>query len=261
MDKGRRFWPVAACAAAVLCASAVARAQDAARRAQPVYYIETRSKVMALTFDVSWGERMLPRVLSELRAAHQVATFFVSGPWAETHPDLVQSILAGGNELASHGQAHVDLGNLSSAAIADNVGAADSILRRYNGNRPLRFFRPPNGDWSPRSVETAAGLGYETIIWSIDSLDWKNPGVGVIVRRVVSAAFPGAIILLHASDTCHQTDLALPLILRDLRAGGWRLVTLGQLWDMGAPVRHDPRGSGVRPNWPPIPASNASPTS
>ena len=223
------------------------REAQAQAAAQPVYYIGTRTKVMALTFDVSWGDTMLPKVLTVLRHYNQQATFFVSGPWAKRYPSAVKEILAGGNELASHGQAHINLGGQSPSAIANNVGAADAVLREYSA-APIRFFRPPNGDFSRSVVETALGLGYETVIWSIDSRDWLNPGVGVITRRVLSGAFPGAIILLHASDTCKQTDLALPAIFKGLVQQGYRLTTLGRLWAMGPAMRTDPRGSGRKPN-------------
>lgn len=213
----------------------------------PVYYIGTHEKALALTFDVSWGDKMLPKVLAVLQQYHQTATFFLSGPWAKTHPELVSAILAGGNEVASHGQAHVNLSDYSADAIANNIGSADAILRGYT-NTPLHFFRPPNGDFNARVVEVGHGLGYETIIWSIDSRDWMNPGVNAIVSRVTREAFPGAIILLHASDTCRQTDLALPAIIQGVRAAGYRLVTLGELWKMGPPRYDDPRGSGRKPN-------------
>lgn len=248
-------WGLVACALLVAGGLAQHRVRAAEDKARPVYYIGTREKAMALTFDVSWGGQMLPKVLAILREYDQKATFFVSGPWAKTHPELVHAILAGGNELASHGQAHVNLSDYGDAAIADNIGAADAILRAYTHGAP-RFFRPPNGDFNSRVVEVGRGLGYETIIWSIDSRDWMNPGVNAIVSQVTHGAFPGAIILLHASDTCRQTDLALPAIIQDVRAEGYRLVTLGELWKMG-PARHDdPRGSGQKPNMePPAPAS------
>jgi polysaccharide deacetylase family sporulation protein PdaB len=226
---------------------ALARVHATDRLSQPVYYIATTRKVMALTFDVSWGTAMLPKVLSVLKREHLRATFFLSGPWSKTHPDLVHAILSGGNEIASHGQRHVDLSDQSNVAIADNVGAADAILRAYV-NRPLRFFRPPNGDFNARVVDIAHSLGYETVIWSIDSRDWMNPGVASIVSRVTRAAFPGAIILFHASDTCKQTYIALPLVIQSLRAAGYQLVTLGELWTMGPAMREDPRGSGRKPN-------------
>jgi polysaccharide deacetylase family sporulation protein PdaB len=234
--------------------AAAARVHAAARTAQPVYYVATRERAVALTFDVSWGEAMLPRVLDVLRREHQTATFFLSGPWAKTHPELVQAILDGGNEIGSHGQAHVNLSQYGDAAIADNIGAADAILRQYTGARPLRFFRPPNGDFNGRSVEVARGLGYETIIWSVDSRDWMNPGVANIVARTARLVFPGAILLFHASDTCKQTDLALPDVITRLRAAGYRLMTLGELWQLGPAMRDDPRGGGVKPNMSATPA-------
>lgn len=244
----RRWW-WGVLALGLLIAGGLARehVRAAQEKARPVYYIGTQEKAMALTFDVSWGDKMLPKVLSVLKQYDQKATFFVSGPWAKTHPALVADILAGGNELASHGQEHVNLSDYGDAAIANNIGAADAILRGYT-HATLRFFRPPNGDVNSRVVEVGKGLGYETIIWSIDSRDWMNPGVNAIVSRVTREAFPGAIILLHASDTCRQTDLALPAIIRDVRAEGYRLVTLGDLWTMGPPRYDDPRGSGQKPN-------------
>ncbi len=243
----RWWWGVMVLALLIAGGLARERVLAAEAKAQPVYYIGTREKVMALTFDVSWGDKMLPRVLDVLKHYNQKATFFISGPWAKTHPALVAAILAGGNELASHGQQHVNLSDYGDSAIANNIGSADAILREY-AHAPLRFFRPPNGDFNSHVVEVSKGLGYETIIWSIDSRDWMNPGVHAIVSRVTQEAFPGAIILLHASDTCRQTDLALPAIIRDVRAEGYRLVTLGELWTMGPPRYDDPRGSGQKPN-------------
>lgn len=254
----RRLRPLLSCLA--LCAllgGMIAQRQAAAERsAAPVYYVGTRTRAVALTFDVSWGERMLPLVVSVLRKQHVPATFFLSGPWARTHGDAVRGLIADGFEIASHGQAHVNLSDVSDARAADNIGAADAILRGYTG-KPLRFFRPPNGDFSARSVEVAQGLGYETVIWSVDSRDWMNPGVPQIVSRVLRDAFPGAIILMHASDTCKQTDLALPAVISGLRAAGYRLVTLGELWQMGTPMHDDPRGSGTKPNTDAAPASCA----
>lgn len=250
----RRLWLLWLVGVAVLGGTfAWSRARAADRPALPVYYVATTQKVMALTFDVSWGETMLPKVLAILAREHQTATFFLSGPWSASHPELVRAIMAGGNEIASHGQQHVNLSDVANSAIANNIGSADAILRGYTG-RPLQFFRPPNGDFDGRVVDVAHGLGYETVIWSIDSRDWMNPGVSSIVSRVVREAFPGAIILFHASDTCKQTDIALPTVISDLRAQGYRLVTLGELWKMGPAMRDDPRGSGRKPNMSPAPS-------
>jgi len=90
-------------------------------------------------------------------------------------------------------------------------------------------------------VDTARSLGYETVIWAVDSLDWKNPGVDFMVERVLGRTFSGAIVLMHASDSSQQIQDALPLIIDGLRGKGFRLVPLSELTRLGTPARRDPR--------------------
>lgn len=242
-------WTVLGLAAIVALAALgfALREARAAAADRPIYYIRTRERVMALTFDLSWGTKMLAKVLPILEKYHQPATFFVSGPYARSHPEQMQSVVGAGMELGSHGAAHVNFSGLGAAGVKANVEAADADLQAY-AEAPLTLLRPPNGDWNAQSVAAAHALGYETVIWSIDSRDWMNPGVPAIVSRVTRQAFPGAIILMHASDTCKQTDLALPAILDDLKRQGYRLITLGALMKLGPVARDDPRGSGHKPN-------------
>ncbi|MCL6562624.1 MAG: polysaccharide deacetylase family protein [Firmicutes bacterium] len=194
----------------------------------------TSEKVAALTFDISWGTRMPPKVLAILREHRTPATFFLSGPWAQQNPSLVREMARDGFEIESHGWAHVNYSQLSYQGVVDNIARANAVLSELAGQRP-RFVRPPNGDFSPQSIRAARSLGYTTVTWGTDSLDWMNPGVATIVRRVVDRVFPGDIILMHASDTCKQTDLALPQILSGLAHKGYRLVTLKQLMTYGKP--------------------------
>lgn len=210
-------------------------------REMPIFYVRTERKACALTFDISWGEKMPEKVLDILKEQGVKATFFLSGPWASRHRNLVKRIINDGHELASHGHDHVNLSEYSKEEIADNIRQAGNILTNLSG-ATLRYFRPPNGDYDDIVVLTARELGYETVIWSVDSIDWKNPGVSYIVQRVSGLVFPGAIVLFHASDSAPQTPEALPLVIENLRSAGYELVTLGQLMEMGTPARDDPRG-------------------
>lgn len=205
---------------------------------RPVYSVKTTEPVVALTFDISWGNRMWPKVLEVLQAEEVKATFFLSGPWAKKHPEAVKAIQAAGHEIASHGQRHDNFSSLGRAGTAANIQAAHAILQELTGTSP-RLVRPPNGDFNAVSLQATRDVGYETIMWSVDSLDWKNPGVGVITRRVVDLAHPGAIILMHASDSCKQTDQALPAIIRGLKAKGYRLEPVGPMLQRYGP---DPAG-------------------
>lgn len=207
----------------------------------PVFYVKTDQKAVALTFDISWGTKTPYLVLPVLERANQKATFFLSGPWATRNADIARAIAAAGHEIASHGDRHDNLSTLDSAGVEQNVKKAHTDLKQILGVE-MRFFRPPNGDYDDTVVDTAKALGYETIIWSVDSLDWKNPGVSTMISRVTRMAFPGAIILFHASDSSRETHLALPETIQALRDAGYKIVTLGELWKMGEPGRDDPRG-------------------
>lgn len=206
----------------------------------PMFYVETKEPAVALTFDISWGQQQVMGVLGILREKNVKSTFFLSGPWAKRYPDLVQEIAAAGHDIGSHGDAHVDLSNYSRDEVAKNISTAHEDLLDTAG-RVSPYFRPPNGDYDDVVVDTARSLGYETVIWAVDSLDWKNPGVDFMVERVLGRTFSGAIVLMHASDSSQQIQDALPLIIDGLRGKGFRLVPLSELTRLGTPARRDPR--------------------
>lgn len=197
--------------------------------------VATTQKALALTFDISWGTVMPQKVLAILVREHVPATFFLSGPWAEANPGYVRTLVKDGFQVESHGWSHVNYSGLGYAGVVQNIMKADTVLHTLTGHK-ITFVRPPNGDFNAQAIAAAHSIGYTVVTWGTDSLDWMNPGVDRIIHRVVSRAHPGDIVLLHASDTCKQTDLALPTIIKDLRQQGYQLVTLNALLKMGAPM-------------------------
>jgi polysaccharide deacetylase family sporulation protein PdaB len=202
-------------------------------RLQPIRRLPGAAGQVALTFDLSWGEVMPPKVLAVLREYKVKCTFFLAGPWATSHPDLVAEIVRDGHEIGSHGYRHVNLSTLTAEAIKDNLSRAGEAIKAVSGQAPT-LLRPPNGDYNDLLIETARALGYEVITWGLDSHDWMNPGVSYIVKRVTDKVEAGAIVLMHASDTCKETDQALPTILEALAARGLRVVTVGELIQAGS---------------------------
>lgn len=209
-------------------------------REMPIFYVKKKAPDICLTFDISWGEKTLPLVLKVLEQYQAPATFFLSGPWAVSHSECVKMIAEQGHEIASHGDRHLNLSQYPKEIVKENIYKAHQDLLSVV-DRVAPFFRPPNGDYDDLVIDTARELGFETVIWSVDSLDWKNPGPGYMIDRVLKRSFPGAIILCHASDSSHEIDLALPGIITGLRKKGYRLVTLSQLVAEGTPARNDPR--------------------
>lgn len=201
----------------------------------------TQQKVVALTFDHSWGNTFTPPILETLKQKNIKATFFIMGPWALKYPDVAKQIVAGGHEVGSHGHKHENYGERSQEWVKNDLTKAHEEIKEATGGVEAKIMRPPNGSYSKQSLQTVADLGYQTIIWNIDSLDWKNPGRDVIIERVMKRLKPGGIILLHASDTPKQTAEALPILLDKIQAEGYQIVTVGELLSQyaeGGVARH-----------------------
>lgn len=182
-----------------------------------IYSVSTNKKVIALTFDISWGDKRAEPILKVLKDKNvQKATFFLSAPWSKTHPELVKAIQQQGYEIGSHGYKHVNYSGLTDEEIAQQISSAHAVLTKVTG-QPPKLLRLPNGDFDKRVLKIAASQGYQVIQWDTDSQDWMNKGVRTIADRVVNKAHPGDIVLLHASDSVKQTHEALPIIIDELR--------------------------------------------
>lgn len=182
---------------------------------------------LALTFDVTWGETVPVQVLDTLRRHKVKATFFVSGPWAAAHPDLLKRMTAEGHEIGNHGHQHVSLSHYPREVIREEIRKAQKELEAA-GVRPV-FFRPPDGDGAEPVRETAAGLGYTVVLWGTDSQDWATPGPDYIVRRTLARTHPGDIVRMTADDAAVDTPAALAALLPALLEKGLRPVTLSRL--------------------------------
>jgi polysaccharide deacetylase family sporulation protein PdaB len=194
-----------------------------------IYSVNTDQKVIALTFDISWGDRTVIQVLDALKEKGvEKATFFLSSPWSKQHPEITERIVKEGFEIGSHGHVYANYSTFSDEEIRKQLMTANQILLETTGRQPT-LLRLPNGDYDKRVLQEANRLGLTVIQWDTDSLDYRNPGVDNIVNRVVSQAHPGDIVLLHASDTAEQTHLALPKIIDKLRAMGYTFATVSEL--------------------------------
>ncbi|MBW7455732.1 polysaccharide deacetylase family sporulation protein PdaB [Paenibacillus sepulcri] len=194
-----------------------------------IYSVPTDKKVIALTFDISWGEKRTEPILEILKQKNVTdATFFLSAPWSQSHPEIVKKIVDAGYEIGSHGNKHENYSTLNDDEIRKQIETAHSVLTQVTGKTPT-LIRLPNGDFDKRVLSIAEQMNYKVIQWDTDSLDWMNIGTDKIVNRVVSKAHPGDIVLMHASDSVKQTHEALPAIIDQLREKGYEFVTVSEL--------------------------------
>ncbi|GLG02632.1 polysaccharide deacetylase family sporulation protein PdaB [Alicyclobacillus hesperidum subsp. aegles] len=232
--KSIRRWLMSALAACLVAFGCGIGPQVSAASTQPnqpkaIYKVDTKEKVVALTFDISWGNKVPEPVLNVLKQQNvKKATFFLSGPWTLHHPEIAKKIKDMGYEIGNHGNLHKDFSNYPDSWIREQVALSEKSIYQVTGVK-TKLIRTPNGDFNPRVLRCLNNMGYTVIQWNTDSLDWKNPGVQNIVSRVTKRVVPGDIILMHASDSSKQIVEALPQIITQLRNQGYQFVTVSEL--------------------------------
>lgn len=189
------------------------------KRELPIYSVETNEKTVSITFDCAWGADDIPDILRTLQKEDIKATFFIVGQWAEQYPEAVKMISEQGHDVANHSYSHKRFGALDRKTLENEITKCSVILSGLTG-KTVNLVRPPYGDYSDSAVLTARELGYQTIQWNVDSLDWKA-GIGAdeIQNRVMKSVKPGSIILFH-NDTAY-TSRVLPSIISTLKSKGY----------------------------------------
>ncbi|HEY8909368.1 MAG TPA: polysaccharide deacetylase family protein [Desulfosporosinus sp.] len=195
-------------------------------RAPGTYYMaHTQEKVIALTFDDGPDPVDTPDVLDILKEQEVRATFFVLGQAAQSNPALLKRLVTEGHEIGNHSFKH----DYQQLHLVEEMNQTDKEVFAATGTHTY-FYRPPGGIVSKNQLETIKRNGHVVALWSVDSKDWRNPGIKQIVDNVTKDVFPGAIILMHDGGYQRtQTVKALGPIIVALRDQGYRFVTLSQL--------------------------------
>ena len=191
---------------------------------------------VALTFD-DGPAPITPRFLRELHRLHVPATFFVVGQQIATFPKILREEVRAGVSLGDHTENHVSLSGKPGETQVKQVEDGLSTMRSA-GAPPVILFRPPYGTFDPTTVAVLHRFDLVNVVWTIDSADYTLPGVRQIVRNVMRAVRPGAIVLMHdGGGPREQTLAAVPFIVHRLRRRGYRLVTVTRLLRDSPPSR------------------------
>ncbi|WP_052573852.1 polysaccharide deacetylase family protein [Haloferula sp. BvORR071] len=185
---------------------------------------------IAMTFDDGPHPSNTPRLLDMLRERNIKATFYVIGQNVDLYPNVLRRTVSEGHEIGNHSFSHPILSKMSDSAVREQLTKTRDAVARATGIQP-RTMRPPYGALLQRQREWIhAELGYPTILWSVDPLDWKRPGPAAVTSRILAGTTPGAIVLAH--DLHGGTVDAMPATLDGLLRKGYQFVTVSQLLAM-----------------------------
>jgi probable sporulation protein (polysaccharide deacetylase family) len=187
---------------------------------QPYRSGDPESSCISLAINVDWGEEFIPDLLQVLADNGVSATFFLTGRWCDLNPDLAADIAAAGHELGNHGYSHKSPNASSREAIIDEIQRTEAAIEKATGI-VTRLYAPPSGEEEPHVIAAAAEAGYDTILWSVDTIDWQKPDAATIIERVKNKIRGGAIILAHPTAA---TVEALKSLIKDLEEEGYAFV-------------------------------------
>ncbi|GAA0612159.1 polysaccharide deacetylase family protein [Virgibacillus siamensis] len=193
--------------------------------AAPIYRGNPKKKMVSFLINVSWGTEYIPEILTVLKKHNVNATFFIEGKWAQENSDYVKMIDEQGHVIGNHAYNHPDMANLSKSATAEQLKRTNEILTAITGKRP-KWFAPPSGSFNDQVVKTADMLNMETILWTVDTIDWKNPTVSVMMNRVMNDIHPGATILMHPTPAIAK---GLDNLIKNIKDRGYRIGTIPTL--------------------------------
>lgn len=190
----------------------------------PIYYGDRNSKNVALTFNVYEGADIIEGILSALKEHNAKATFFIGGCWAEKNAETLKKILDEGHEIGSHGYFHKDHSKISEERNREEMESTHGLIKHLTGYE-IKLFAPPSGAYSVTTLKVAENMGYKTIMWSKDTVDWRDKNSKIVYNRAVKNICGGDIVLMHPKK--HTLD-ALPKILEYYHSKGLTATTVSE---------------------------------
>ncbi|MBR5439549.1 MAG: polysaccharide deacetylase family protein [Clostridia bacterium] len=179
---------------------------------------------VSLMFNVYENTQVVSDIVSILNKNGVTATFFVGGCWADDNAETLKYIVNSGHELGNHGYFHKDHKNLSESENRREILDNNNIVRALTGVN-MTLFAPPSGSFSKTTLKVAYNLGYKTIMWSKDTIDWRDSDKSLIIKRATSNLENGDLILMHPKE---HTLLALEEIITKIKGQGYSLVSVSK---------------------------------
>jgi len=204
------------------------RAMELIKKYDAIFVGDTTKKVVYLTFDEGYENGYTPKILDILKENNVKAAFFVTGPYVKEQADLVKRMVEEGHIVGNHTVNHPSLPTLSDEKVKEEITMLGDMFKELTG-KDMKYFRPPKGEYSERTLYLTKSLGYRTVFWSLALADWQPlpGGPEESYNTVMKRLHPGAVILLHAVSK--DNALALDRIIKSIKAEGYEFKTLDDI--------------------------------
>jgi len=191
----------------------------------PIFRGNPEKPMVALLINVAWGNEYIPGMLTTLKNSQVKATFFFDGSWVKNNPDLATMINLEGHEIGNHAYSHPDLKLRSRNETVNELKKTNDVIEDTLGIKPI-WFAPPSGSFNQETILVANELGMKTILWTVDTVDWKKPATSEMVTRVVSGVGNGVMVLMHPTKAAFE---GLETMIIEIKGKGLQLGTVSDL--------------------------------
>ena len=191
-------------------------------KAAPIYRAHPDKPVASFLINVAWGNEYIPQMLSTLKKHNVKATFFLEGRWTKENPELAKMIVQAGHEIGNHSYTHPNLETLATSSTVTELKKTNEVIEAITGVKNT-LFAPPSGAFREETVTIANQLGMQTILWSVDTIDWQKPSVEVLTDRVLRKVHNGAFILMHPTKASSE---ALEVLIIQIKKKNLHLTTV-----------------------------------
>lgn len=185
---------------------------------------DTTAVGVSLMFNVYWGTEEVYRILDTLKAYDATATFFIGGCWADDNVECLKAIYNAGHELGNHGYFHKDHAKLSVEQNTKEIADCNRFIQLATGYQPT-LFAPPSGSYGNTMLSVCKSLQMQTILWSKDTIDWRDKNAALIYSRATKNVKKGDFILMHPMK---ETADALEDILKYYQSVSLPVVTVSE---------------------------------
>jgi len=191
---------------------------------QPVYRGNPEKPMISLMINVAWGNEYIDPILKTLQDKGVKATFFLDGSWLKKNVDVARKIQEAGHEMSNHAYSHPDMKTLSRSEQYNQIAKTEQLLKELL-HVENKWFAPPSGSYNAATVQIARDQGLGTVMWTIDTVDWRKPPADAVIRKIDSKLEPGALILMHPTATTRD---ALAGMIDSAFAKGYAIGTVSE---------------------------------